>query len=406
MPIYSHSRLSTFEQCPLKFKYAYLDRVGMKRRTIEAFMGSRFHEALEHLYSRIAFDPPDVQALKGYFEQRWDEQWSDDVEILQKGKTHQDYKTIGLKAVEDYYRRHAPFEEGHVLGLEKDIIADLDGTGSYRLRCIIDRLMKRPDGVYEIHDYKTSATLPPQAKLDEDRQLALYEIAVRQAWPQIERVELVWHYVCFDMELRSQRTPEQLRALSESIRGLIDSIEATTEFRPQESALCAWCDFQRICPLFAHRFQTEDFGTIDYESDAGQALVNAFSALDAQKHELAARIKAIEAEQERLKDIAGNIADTQGVKRLYGDDHMLTIRDELKVRYPRKGELSRNDFETTMKTMGLWDNVTDVSWSALKALAEQEGWHQTVKLPAKLQPFLEIEAVKHFRLATRKERKY
>ena len=27
MPVYSHSRLSTFEQCPLKFKFRYIDYV-------------------------------------------------------------------------------------------------------------------------------------------------------------------------------------------------------------------------------------------------------------------------------------------------------------------------------------------------------------------------------------------
>ena len=50
MTLYSHSRLSTFENCPLKFKYTYIDKIetGIEE-SIEAFLGSRVHEALEKL---------------------------------------------------------------------------------------------------------------------------------------------------------------------------------------------------------------------------------------------------------------------------------------------------------------------------------------------------------------------
>lgn len=49
--LYSHSRLETFENCPLKFKYQYVEKVDVPRRdSIEAFLGSRVHETLEALY--------------------------------------------------------------------------------------------------------------------------------------------------------------------------------------------------------------------------------------------------------------------------------------------------------------------------------------------------------------------
>lgn len=51
MPVFSDSRLSTFEQCPLKYKYQYIDKFKVKAaKTVEAFMGSCVHEALEKLY--------------------------------------------------------------------------------------------------------------------------------------------------------------------------------------------------------------------------------------------------------------------------------------------------------------------------------------------------------------------
>ena len=50
MPVYSHSRLSAFEKCPLQYRYRYLDRIKRDTQSIEAFLGNRVHDALEKLY--------------------------------------------------------------------------------------------------------------------------------------------------------------------------------------------------------------------------------------------------------------------------------------------------------------------------------------------------------------------
>lgn len=405
MTVYSHSRLQAFEQCPLKYKLSYIDRIRSGRKTIEAFMGNRFHEAMEHLYGRLSFEKPDLDSLRRIFEGEWERKWSDEVVLVRTDRTADDYRAIGLKALENYFKRHEPFDEGQILGIERDVRADLDGTGRYRVRCIIDRLMRCDDGRIEIHDYKTSAFLPTQADVDGDRQLALYEIAVRQAWPDIEAVDLVWHYVSFDTELRSRRSSEQLEALAERTKSLIDEIETATDYPPKESSLCEWCDHITICPLFAHRFRTEGFGSRDYESDEGQALVNSFAALDAQRQELASRIKGIEAEQERIKGAAVSVAEREGVRRLFGDDHVLNIRDDLKVRYPKKDEIRRQDFEATMRRLGLWEAVSDVSWSSLKTLADHEGWASPGRMPDMLTELVEVEHTKQVRLSRRKDRK-
>jgi hypothetical protein len=325
--------------------------------------------------------------------------------LIRSDRSADDYRAIGLKAIEDYFRRHEPFDDGQVLGIERNLVTDLDGTGRYKVRCIIDRLMRGEDGRLEIHDYKTSSMLPTQESVDGDRQLALYEIAVRQAWPETGAVDLVWHYVSFDTELRSRRSEKQLAELSERTKALIDEVEGTKDYPPRESSLCEWCDHIKICPLFAHRFKIDSFGSRDYESDDGQALVNSFASLDAQKHELASRIKGIEAEQERMKGAVAGIAEREGVRRLFGDDHVLNIRDDLKVRYPKKGELKRQDFEERMRQLGLWDDVSDVSWSSLKSLADREGWMSPQKLPDALADLVEVEPIKQVRLARRKDRK-
>ena len=48
--IYSHSRLSSFENCPKKFEFRYILNVEAETEGIEAFVGKRVHEILERLY--------------------------------------------------------------------------------------------------------------------------------------------------------------------------------------------------------------------------------------------------------------------------------------------------------------------------------------------------------------------
>jgi len=86
---------------------------------------------------------------------------------------------MGKKFIGDYYERYYPFNQGKVLGIERPVFINLDDQGEYKLRGYIDRIDQAKDGIYEIHDYKTSKSLPEQSKMDEDRQLALYQIGVQ-----------------------------------------------------------------------------------------------------------------------------------------------------------------------------------------------------------------------------------
>lgn len=248
MPTYSHSRLSTFETCPLQYKFAYIHKIRREEEGIEAFMGSRFHDAMEKLYVELRSRVMPIEELIRFYEEKWDAEYHEKVVVVDTTKTAEDFRDLGRRCIENYYRRHHPFDRGTVLGLEKKVGVDLLGDGRYRIIGYIDRLARTRDGAYEIHDYKTSGSLPEQKHLDEDRQLALYAIAVRQMWPDAERIALYWHYVVFDKELTSSRTDAQLEKLKNGTAALIDRIEATTVFEPRESALCDWCSYQKLCP--------------------------------------------------------------------------------------------------------------------------------------------------------------
>lgn len=402
MSQYSHSRLSTFEQCRLRYKYAYIDGIKREEDSVENFMGKRFHDVMEKVYAERTFKSPSVEDLKNHFNELWDKNWGAHVFVTRTDRAPEDYRKIGLKAVEDYFNRYAPFDGGRILGVEKRVVFDLDGSGRYTILGYIDRLMETKDGNYEIHDYKTSGTLPEQADLDTDRQLALYEIAVRQLWTNdVKNVDLVWHYVVFDKEMRSKRTPEQLGDVKRGVIELIEKIGTTDEYPPTESTLCRWCSYQNICPLFVHKFRTDVLPPNKYLEEDGVTLVNRLAELDAKKRELKAEITVIEEEQDGLECAAIELAQKSGVSRLFGSDRELTIKDDIEISYPKSGKEGRDDFEAAMKGLGMWDQLTSLNHSSFKAFAKRQGWIKGA--PEQVAEYVKVEAVKKASLSRKKD---
>jgi RecB family exonuclease len=150
------------------------------------------------------------------------------------------------------------------------------GEGDHYIQGVIDRMVQKNDDVYEIHDYKTSNFLSTQGQVDADKQLALYQVALRQMWPDVKEVTLVWHYHRLyqvalrqmwpdvkevtlvwhyhrhGKELRSTRSDEDLEKQRFETIFLIARIESTGIFLPEESDLCDWCDYQPLCSTKKH----------------------------------------------------------------------------------------------------------------------------------------------------------
>lgn len=192
MVIYSHTSLSSFENCPRQFYYKYVAKVPVPEPTesISLFLGRRVHEILEHLYRQHMNGVMTPQSdLLEYFAKRWDDAWSDEIDLHGEG-TPEGWKRIGAKCIEDYCDRHEPFDDSRTVQLEQQVQLSLDTDDRYRVVGYIDRLAMRGDGTWEIHDYKTDKRLATQMAKDTDRQLALYEISLRQMWPDIVMVEL------------------------------------------------------------------------------------------------------------------------------------------------------------------------------------------------------------------------
>lgn len=385
MPHYSHSQLQTFEDCPQKYKFKYLDKIEKpEEESIEAFVGSRVHDVLEKLYKDLLrCKLNSLDELLAFYRDGWEKNWAPTIKIVNKQWTPQNYFEYGVKCIRNYYERYKPFDQSQTIDTEARIVFALDDQGNYKLQGYIDRIARRPDGTWEIHDYKSGGHLPAQTELDTDRQLALYQIGLKTRWRDIEHVELVWHYVGFDTTLRSRRTPEQLKNLAAQTITVIDQIEQEKEFEPRQSRLCDWCAYREDCPLWKHVEAVESLPPAEFAADEGVRLTNDYAKTRFE-------IDRLEARLEELRGLVIEFCRQKHVTVVAGKGVRVKVKFEEKPRFPVKDDPQRASLEDFVRRLGRWDEVSDLNLNQLGKILKENQW--APKLLVKLRQFATTES--------------
>jgi len=372
MPTYSHSQLSTYETCPYQYKLAYIDKIEMETESIEAFMGSRVHDTLEKLYRDLKVTKLNtLEELLSFYHQSWEKNWNDRIQIIRKEYSAEDYRRLGEKCITDYYKRYHPFDQGRTLGLEENIYFPLEEEKGYWIRGFIDRLTLMDHSILEIHDYKTSNRLPTQEEVNSDRQLAFYQMGVAEKWQAIQEVNLIWHYLSFDTEIQSSRTPQELHQLRRDTLELIQKIETDKHFIPKEGPLCDWCDYQGLCPRRKHLITVGSLTPNEYLNEEGVTLVNRYVELKERK-----RVwdEEIDAELAKVEEALYVYAQREELEAIFGSDHVAKIKIEMKEKYPLKGDTNRKVLDELIKKAGKWMEVSDLNPWMLARVIGRGGW--------------------------------
>ncbi|MCK5158267.1 MAG: PD-(D/E)XK nuclease family protein [Candidatus Heimdallarchaeota archaeon] len=359
MATYSHSRISTFENCPYQYKLKYIDKIKVDvPTTIEAFMGDLVHQTLEKLYKDKKFmkDNSKEELIK-FYKDLWEKEYSDDILIAKadQGLTSENYRKMGLKFIEDYYDKYKPFDQLTILGLETQDRMTLPDGNQWHVR--IDKLACDDENNYYVCDYKTNARMKDQEEADADRQLALYSIWVKDKFKDCKSVKLIWHMLAFNKDAISERTDEQLKKLQQEVVDRIKEIESATEFPRKQTALCNYCGFKSECPSFKHEAELEKIEDVKkFKEDEGVQLVDEFSEV---KTKLSEFKKAEEEFKEKL------IAYTKqfDIDVVYGSNKKCSVKEFEKVVMPEDKE----GFIKLLKDKGLWEECSMVCYPKLNS---------------------------------------
>lgn len=361
-----------------------MDKVKVpKEDTAETFLGSLVHEALERLYRDLQYEKLlTLDELVGHFNAEWGKKWNDKIVLVKQQYTPENYRKMGEKYIKDYYVRYKPFDQGRVIGIETQKFLSLDEKGSYKYHVRIDRLVDKGAGIYEVHDYKTSRSLPTREELEQDRQLSMYALWVRQEFDDLKEVRLVWHFLAFDKEMESFRDLEQLEQIRQDTLKKIQEIEEAAEYPASVSRLCDWCLYQEICPMWRHEVELEVKPENEYLNDPGLKLVDEYvrlkEELDAHKMEAAEKL-------EKLKQALVTFCEKNQVSAVAGTEKKAVVTPYKTWKLPEKNSDQRARMLEVLKELGRSEEVMGFDTHALVKVLQEKKWEDD-----------ELEIIKEF----------
>lgn len=242
----SASSISTFQQCPLKFKYSRIDRL-TEPPTEATLRGNFVHDVLEVLYAA----PPENRTLslaKEISRNLWETTWRDRVlELITDESDLRQFRWSSWWCVENLWLLEEPSEVSPT-GLEYEIVTNVAGVN---IRGFIDRFSATPDGL-TISDYKTGKTPHPRYSEGKFFQLFLYGLGLRELGiGTTDKVQLLFlkDGQMLDSKMTESDYSHTQDVLVEVKKG-IDQRCADRHFEPKTSRLCDWCHFKTICPAW------------------------------------------------------------------------------------------------------------------------------------------------------------
>ncbi len=229
---------------------------------------------------------------------------------------------------------------------------ELSDGNQYNIR--IDHLACDKEGNYYVCDYKTNSSLKPQEELDEDHQLAMYSLWVKQKYPDAKTVQLVWYFLAFDKEMVSERNNEQLLELKKQIENLIKEIEACKQFPTNITSLCNYCPYIQMCPAWKHKFEVEEMKK-QFKDDDGGKLIDEYAHFQEAKKHAGEKL-------ERLKEEIIAFAKQKEIDVVFGTDKKGSVKEYEKIVFPdeHKEELLR-----LIKERGLYEEFSSLNYFKL-----------------------------------------
>jgi putative RecB family exonuclease len=245
----SYSRVTTFEQCPRRYRYRYLDGVQEGFDSVEAFMGRQVHSTIEWLYEerRSSRQPQATAAVSKYCE-LWDRELGSSrrpVRIVKDGTPLEGYRRTGADMVARFHRSRFVSDRLDTIANERHFRVTLGER--FEFQGYIDRLARDERGLLHIIDYKTGRRVSRGFSGREAEQVEAYAVALFTEIDDLEEIELALEFVRTGDRVRRRVTRAECSELERRLVARIDAVVASTVFPPNPGVLCRWCGFNDVC---------------------------------------------------------------------------------------------------------------------------------------------------------------
>jgi len=262
LSVFSYSKIEVFKNCPLQYRYKYIEKKYSQDTSIALELGSLCHYVLEQKGRMVA----DGQAVN----------YDKLNDILMNGTTETDEKTkeklLGVYQLKKKYfevwheadnASGASYDEkvrlfNQVLHEEME---DTEWKPTYFekpfefvwddkviLKGFIDRIDVKGDQ-YRTVDYKTSKKIYEQSKLATSLQFGIYALAILSEFGVLP-IESIYRFILIDDEQYALTKGWEKRLIKalDKVFGEIEVSEKKEIFIPKPSPLCHWCNFCQTNP--------------------------------------------------------------------------------------------------------------------------------------------------------------
>jgi putative RecB family exonuclease len=245
----SPSKLSAFKDCPLAFRFAAIDRLP-EAPAPHMVKGTLVHSALERLFWDHPRGERSPEAARHALDLAWEALQEDPGLICLElsGPEREKFVAEAASLVDGYLALEDP-DAVDAVGVELTLEADVAGL---RLRGIIDRLDVNAEGELEVVDYKTGRV--PSVNQEQQRLggVQFYALLCEQVLGRRpSRVRLM--YLKEPLVIEATPSEQAVRGTRQRTSAVWSAIERACEnedFRPRPSALCNWCSFRSLCPIY------------------------------------------------------------------------------------------------------------------------------------------------------------
>ena len=262
LPVFSYSKMEVFKNCPLQYRYKYIEKKYSQDTSIALELGSLCHYVLEQKGKMIVSgETVDYEKLN---------------DILMNGVTETDEKTkeelLGINQLKRKYfevwheadnASGASYDEKIKLfdKVLHDEMEETDWKPTYFekpfefvwdnkviLKGFIDRIDTK-DGQYRTVDYKTSKKVYEQSKLATSLQFGVYALAILNEFGVLP-IESEYRFILIDDKQYALTKGWENRLIKamDKVFGDIEASEKKSVFVPKPSPLCHWCNFCQTNP--------------------------------------------------------------------------------------------------------------------------------------------------------------
>lgn len=233
----SPSKIQTFEDCPLQFKFQHVLRVPTPSKTYFG-MGTAIHAVAENMtkLQKEGKEPTEELALE-ILEKQWD------TSSYRNQRTKESQDKDKSKEMIKTYLEWAENNPNTPVDVEPKFQIKLnDVTISGK----IDRVEMTPDGEYEVIDFKTGYAYKTKNTIKEDVQMNIYALGTEKLYGKLPKKTSLF-YIKHNKIVPHFIEEEKLNEFKESLGEKIESIFNEEFDAKPEYQKCSRCDYASIC---------------------------------------------------------------------------------------------------------------------------------------------------------------